>query len=1233
MSLTGNFSFSENIDLLRNIQLEASAGTGKTYTIERIVSLLVAEGPLTLPQILVVTFTRKAARELKERIRIILNEASRTGELDLGGDKRKLKSKELDNIRQAVYEFEKASIFTIHSFCLNVLKAYPFESLSQFSMDMESDGDIIDEAVRDYMREMGESMDRGQLIKYKAFLGNGGYEEALADLGQMVGRELLGPGIEIQPDREHRREILESIMDFNNGRGALHNAWCRMRGGNLPDKERFTALGFKYANHLENAVLKLQKIPVETDLISLSVFISQNETILNQFMRFLPENLGEKNNPESIPPDPFVQAAEDFLDLYLFDKDNPGADLYRRAMKAAFIIEAYDSINNKLKRKKAITGKLDFNDLIGRLHQGLCSSGDQYRPELVREIRKRYRTVLIDEFQDTDQRQWDIFQKIFGCDDNHNFFLVGDPKQSIYRFRGADLEVYYQACRGGAVDGRYTLGKNFRSISPLVEGVNRFFSSVLDPALHCGHTSPTSFAPVEAGKPAAPKVEDGEAAFQFIRIESEENEEGISDIAKGKNTWFQLISYKSYVLLAGTKIGDRRIKPGDIAILAESNKDCRVLQSYLSSYSIPSIINSRERIFDTGEAADLLLFLKALIRMDNSTVKQLLMSRFYDRTPGQVVEGEAKGEFDYLTGLLLQWREMVDRGKIIEASRDFFRNCELEERLLAFQNGERSYSNFRQLIEFLHGEQLRSHLDAEKLYALLLGKICEPSRNDEDLIRLDKDSEAVQIMTMHASKGLEFPIVFFAGALKSGGNSGREIFYDYVESEKRHYDFLKTKKNEKYHLMDSWEERKRLYYVALTRASSRLYMPFFKNGGLSYLTSLYSSFAAEDIERIAGDFSDLLSFSHPLHSGLLYKKNSKKKKSDIKILAETIDGALCGFIGKHREIYFLDSVLEREFLNHSSRQDCLYREDNEDVTPVFKPLKAEAGYDDRYIRISSYSSILREAERGREPAPARHNDADRDDVAVANRDEKVDEVLLTRGAVFGELVHRIFEEMDYSLAHESTLEDFLKNEEADRLLRDLSVRFFDNKWYARSSLPLKKLVYRTLRNGLPHGCPSLSVLKGEERLHEMEFHMTVNECSRLMVDSAYAGEVEDGLLKGFIDLIFIYEGKYYIADWKTTSSPKGDTYDDYSPDILAEMMDDHHYKLQSLIYITALYRYLKSLEGDIFDYEEHFGGCYYFFVRGMNGEADSDRGIHFYRPAEGEMLSFASQFTPLEAVL
>jgi len=1227
MSRLTNFSFSDKNDLRRNIQLEASAGTGKTYSIERIVSLLIADESLSLSQILIVTFTRKAARELKERVRQILSDASRSGFLDLGGEKRDLEGEALENIRTALSEFEKASIFTIHSFCLNVLKAFPFESLSQFSMDMDSGGDVVGETIRDYLREIGESMGRGQLIKYKAYRGNGNFESVVENLSKAVSKELFGPGIHIIPDSGECDEVLEAIMEFNNSRGDLFDAWHRMRSLH-PDKAYFSDLGFSYANYLENAVKKLQQITSDGDLISISSFLSKNETIFNQFSKFLPENLEKSmakgKDPLRAAADPFVQAAEDFLNLYLYDRENVGYNLYERAMKTAFLREAYEEISKRLRRKKDITGKLDFNDLVGRLHQGLCGGGVQYRPELVKEVRRRYSTVLIDEFQDTDQRQWDIFNTLFGCDDRHNFFLVGDPKQSIYRFRGADLEVYHQACRGDAVDQRFTLGRNFRSIPPLVQGVNRFFSSVFDGKLHCGDTVKTPFSPVEAGRKAGEGLlDDGKGAFEFIQVEGEPGDKGVNNLGRSKELYFRLIAYKSYGLLSGDrKLDGRKINPGDIAVLAENHKDCRTIQSLLTSYSIPSIINSRERIFDTEEAGDFLVFLEALVTMNTSSIKRLLLSRLFEMSPREVLEKEESGELDSLTAKLYPLRELVDRGRIIEASRELFTLGALEQRILGEHNGERSYSNYRQLLEYLHREQLNARMDGEQLYSFLLGKIHEKSESDEDIIRLDKDSEAVQIMTMHASKGLEFPIVFFAGALKSGKKSGKEEYYDFVRSGTRYYDFYKRKENGIFHGMDSWEERKRLYYVALTRASSKLYMPFIRNLELSCLSSLYSSFGVEELESIIRGNDDVADFSMPIHSGLVFRDRSKQKDDIMLSIVETIDRSILALAEDYGNLFSIDDSLEREFANLTGREDLHYR-DEESLRSLQFHSCHKSSFDDRYIKISSYSSIAREAEHSSQ------SDADRDEVQNLPREETPGEEILTRGAVLGELVHLLFEELDYTLVRDLELSAFLKEETVDIFFRDQALRFFDNRWYGKFAIPLKKIIYNTLKNPLNGGF-SLSDLAREKRLHEMEFHMTVKECSPLLVESVNSGSIEEGLLKGFIDLIFHHEGKYYIADWKTTSSPVGDNYDSYKPEILDEMMESHHYNLQSMIYMVALYRYLKLVEGDDFDYKQNFGGCYYFFVRGMSGEPESDSGVFFHRPDEGELLSFASQFTSLE---
>lgn len=1235
MSGYKSFSFTDNIDFLKNIQLEASAGTGKTYSIERIVTILIARSSLSISRILVVTFTKKAARELKERIRNILIETLRTGALDLGDVKESLNDGELENLHNSYLEFEKASIVTIHSFCLNMLKAYPFESLSQFSMEMDSESDLTAEAVWDFMREIGQSMNRGQLLKYRAYLEGRSFEEAVELLIKAVDRELLEPDVTLIPDNSIIDRVLDSILDFNNKKGELHEKWLAI-SHSLPDQSHLDDLGFSRTKSLFARIEKIRGLDTESDFLSINKILC-GEKIIETLLKFLPENL-EKSLKKSADPtvvqdDKFVQAVEDFLNIYVYDSLKPSNNLYSQTLKASFLFESYKQIKNKLSRKKDITGKLDFNDLIGKLHRALCGPDEFRQPQLVKEIRKRYRTVLVDEFQDTDSRQWDIFNTIFGCDDQHNYFLVGDPKQSIYGFRGADLEVYHKACRGDSIDGRYTLDKNFRSASSLVGAVNVLFARIFDREMHCGSTAITEFTPVEAGTNDDFRLDDGRASCEFIRMESLfDPEKEVSKYTQSKELYFKLIAYKIYELLqSGVLLKGRIIETGDIAVLTESNKDCQNIQNLLTAYSIPSVITARERIFDTEEAGEFLIFLQALVRMDSSSIKLLLLSVFFELTPPQLEEMELNGSLDRFSTCIYRWREAVDEGRMIEVCSEMFNfsgfesgNLSFEERLLSRKNGERSYTNVWQTLEYLHKEQHSSRLDAEELYSLFLSKINHSSGGEENLLRLDKDSAAVQIMTMHASKGLEFPVVFFAGALKKDINSSYNDMYNFVERGNRYFDFLKQEKNKISQSMDLWEERKRLYYVALTRASSKLYLPFIQNCDYSYLTSLYSSFAIDELKGFLMDNPDVLAYSLPIHSGIQTKSgkgvNLKKKILGI------IDDSLMQIIKEKRELFSIDAQLESEYLNLRNPGDLTYRKNSSRISLVPGKLENKRGFASRYRRISSYSSLIRDKNVLSHESSV-SDDADRDDV-LGDSKLAVSEEVLTRGAVLGELVHLLFEELDYEKAKNSSLDEFWGDAEVELLFKARAVRFFNNKWYVKFSKQLKRLVYNTLKNELFPGF-SFCQLDEDERLHEMEFHMTVKDCDNLSLDS-FKGSVEEGYLKGYIDMIFKADGKIYLADWKTTSSSIGDNCEAYDSEELNQLMESHHYSLQSMIYMVALYRYLALSQGDQFDYDRDFGGCYYLFVRGMNGESGSDYGVHYSRPEKEVLLNFARQFTSLE---
>jgi exodeoxyribonuclease V beta subunit len=689
-------------------------------------------------------------------------------------------------------------------------------------------------------------------------------------------------------------------------------------------------------------------------------------------------------------------------------------------------------------------------------------------------------------------------------------------------------------------------------------------------------------------------------------------------------------------LLTGEdQLKGQKIKPGDIAILTESNKDCQVLQNLLTSYAIPSVITARDTIFGTMEAGEFLLFLQALVRMNNSSIKLLLLSLFFEFSPGEIEGFELDGTLDFFTAQMYKWRESIDKGGLIDVCFEMFNyngfdndRPTFEQRLLSRKNGERSYTNFRQILEFLHKEQHSSRLDTEELYTLFSKNVMNPSEGEENLLRLDKDSQAVQVMTMHASKGLEFPVVFFAGALKKDLKSSSSDMYNFVHGGKRYYDFLKYEKNKINQSMDLWEERKRLYYVALTRASSKLFMPYIQNCDFSYLSSLYSSFSIEQIKRTLADNKNVLSFSLPLHSGLEVKSSDKGALK--KAVLTTIDDSIRDLVSRDSSLFSIDTGLEEEFLTHQSIRSLIYRINLDEVELQFSPLSSEEGFVSRYRKISSYSSIIRD-KSVKHHDPVVLDDADRDEVSEPGTPGLSQDLILTRGAVLGELVHMLFEQLDYSTVENNTLKTFVEDDEVDLLFKTQAVRFFNNKWYIKFSKQLKELVFRTLKNEILPGV-SLSQLPDRKKLHEMEFHMTVKNCDRLRLHE-FEGSLEKGFLKGFIDLIFEVNGKVYIADWKTTSSPGGDRFEHFSKAVLDELMESHHYNLQSMIYMAALCKYLSSPGKNTFDYDRDFGGCFYLFVRGINGEMNSDLGIHFFRPTKAELLRFADQFTTLELLL
>ena len=496
-----------------------------------------------------------------------------------------------------------------------------------------------------------------------------------------------------------------------------------------------------------------------------------------------------------------------------------------------------------LDNKKALMGARDFSDLIRLLADNLEKEPDG---ALARVLRNRYRTVLVDEFQDTDRRQWSIFQSLFGRDSEHNFFLIGDPKQSIYGFRGTDLNVYFDACDSVAEDQRFSLSVNYRSRAEIVGVCNYIFSRLF--SLESEGFRQVPFEEVSSGKEDADRPVDGEgrcaSALQICEV-STGREEGTENKDTLTALWMDRMVSEIAALLEGDMFLEngenrQRIGPGDIAVLMEKNAECEDFLDRLSRRGIPGVVFSERKIMETPEAAVFGRFLQALAHPAKwSSAVHLLLSSAFELNTDEVLELRDSEAYESFLLLMQESRETCDRGGLIRVFRRFFEEIpdlpfmkgkdSWRNRLIRHTEGKRQITNLVQLAELYHNEQRQRGLDAQELYDFYLGQLNHPEGDEEKQVRLDRDGQAVQIMTHHSSKGLEFPVVFFSGGMGDGSRSQSDQLKYFWEGQ-RYKDYLCSPESRKRNALSDWDERKRLYYVSLTRASASpvhaLFSPF-----------------------------------------------------------------------------------------------------------------------------------------------------------------------------------------------------------------------------------------------------------------------------------------------------------------------------------------------------------------------------------------------------------------------
>ncbi len=874
-----------------------------------------------------------------------------------------------------------------------------------------------------------------------------------------------------------------------------------------------------------------------------------------------------------------------------------------------FKVELFGFVRTEMARRKRMMNIQGFDDLLTDLNSGLDNEGGN---RLARLIREKYQAALIDEFQDTDTVQYEIFRKIYFPVDSI-LFLIGDPKQAIYGFRGADIFAYMKALsEAGAL---HTLLNNYRSEPLLLTALNTLFSP--------SHMRPFLFKEIRYHNlSSGHKADGGQELFKingeteppFViwfqgREDAEVHKECITKSWGRERVSGAVASEVVRLLRLGREgkavIGERPIEPGDIALLVRSHNQAAILQKALSACSVPSVLQSRENLFGSQEIEEIERVLLAIVRPDDEPLlRAALLTHIFGYSANRLYAAVGDDrEWEARLERIREYHSVWQAKGFMRMFRLLLARESVQERLLAFPDGERRLTNILHAAELLQQAVIEHKLTMAGLVKWLQEtRQIEGMGTDEQQLRLESDEKRVKIVTIHCSKGLEYPIVFcpfsWDGYIHSKGREGEPVtFHDHENDDLLTLDIGSD--DWKKHLISAKREEQaeniRLLYVALTRAAHRCYIvsgPFtdYATSALAYLLHHGPDLSRDDpfyeVEKRVRGLSD------------------KEILEDLKELEKRAKGAISvsDLPGPVEERLGL-SFEKSGFLKNRSF-DSIIRCD---------------------WRISSYSSLISVGSHDVDRP-------DRDRIHLPSPEPSrisTERNIFTfpRGAAAGTLIHKIFEELDFRNANSDAAGELIS-----RIFRQFG---FDPEWEP----VIQKMVEQVLDTPLGSGAGGLRLadIATESRLDELEFYYPVSRLTpedlsnvfRTYGSSGFNGVVHEsmdrlrfsptrGFLKGYMDLVFEHKGCFFLVDYK--SNHLGSARPEYSRERLVRVMADDQYMLQYHLYTVALHMYLAARIPE-YSYDIHFGGVYYLFVRGMGGAVPGPGpyepyGIFFDRPDE-----------------
>lgn len=797
--------------------IEASAGTGKTYSIAILALRLILEKKIPIQEILMVTFTKAAVAELEDRIRMFVRNAWRYSNGEDISDKQ---IKEIVNrnkdahelLRSAIIHLDETKVMTIHGFSQKTLDEFAFETKQLFNTELIANtSSILEAEVQDFWRKQVTSIRKDLLA-------------ALLDGGQLTQSNIINI---LKGHLSGKNYIFYHPDDRYFDDAKQEEYWKDMLAiqQELADYETEIEDFFKVNREeiltrcLANSTAKKTKLP----------------ELVDSYKEFL-ALIDAKKSSNYI-----TNYFQDFLDIKitLDQKQDKIKEQSEKTVNYVYSV-AINNIVPKIDTHKSAYSLMSFDDMIQNLNLALKGTASD---SLARKLSAKYKAVFIDEFQDTDRKQYEIFQQAF--DGRSILFYIGDPKQSIYAFRSADIETYLEA-REQVGENVFGMNVNFRSTSSLIQSLNNFFLPTED--FDTFYTE----GKILYHQVEAPIGDDNKGAFKYnsspcvpINIHIQKNKDDIN-----KNLAyliFDLLTNDQHSIYDTEKQVYRKIKPSDIGVLVRSNFDGIAIKTALSKLGIPAVTMSSATVLDSIEAKELVYVLEAILNPTQSNVRRVMISRFFQYRLDDLLvlddESIIQQFYDYNTG----WKKNGIYATLMAIVTDFG----IQQKLLSnhTESGERILTNLYQLAELLYKTEHRHRFGPEELldwFKININK--DQSDEDEWEQRIESDEESVKIVTIHKSKGLQYPIVFAPNLNFVVKKDAKKIITfrndkgKYVTAK---YSQLNDQEQELYEIQEEQENR-RLLYVALTRAVYACFI--FKNDYYkkSTLTHFLESVAYDD---------------------------------------------------------------------------------------------------------------------------------------------------------------------------------------------------------------------------------------------------------------------------------------------------------------------------------------------------------------------------------------------------